>query len=46
MIAYICLNIMNIMNVMNIIDLDFNRQINYEARKEALILLIVNGIKK
>ena len=46
MVAFAFLNIMNIMHVLNIIDFDFNRQINYEARKEALILFIVNGIKK
>jgi len=46
MVAYAFLNIINIMHVMNIIDFNFNHQINYEARKDALILLIIDGIKK
>jgi len=45
MVAFALLNIMNIMQVMNIIDFDFNRHINYETRKEALILFIINSIK-
>ena len=37
-IAYMSLNIMNIMNI---IDIDFNRQINYETKKEQLIIKII-----